>query len=524
MRFGSGGGGGGSGGAGASLLDPNYDETFVYYTRSDFAVDKKKFFGTTTGADQVLALKKITFSAAAQNFVSSNLLGTVFVDDNPIVNTAQVRLLYNVGKVDIAPVVSLSLDAGSTWKVSDSQFVSGLFVVADFTFAAGLTSSDMRLKVVSSEASELAGFGVDMVQDAVGVLGGDTDFETHTVTAGEATSGLIALAKIRFTPGAHQLLCNFKAHVFMAPDFMELGDRKVQFAANFFQEGDQLKFYVGYGLLNNAGTSVSGGGLVSVPIDKDYAIPLVSGKHYLLDAVNAGADITLNLDAGTTEADIKVTVINIPSGRKVIIDANGTEKIFYNDTDNLTVEFVYAETEAWAEFVWNGTKWLVNDNSNVLSGTFSGALTITGALTPSGGIVGKTDGVAVAAGYVGERRAFTSRTVTGSSNAWAANATPLDTIPSGVWLISCSFSVRTDNAGSFIATGVSTNTTADNSGRVVLAHLGYLNLTTSSGPTILAMAPDTLVVGATPVPLYAKSYSEDAAVDVTVSGVAIRIA
>ena len=129
-----------------------------------------------------------------------------------------------------------------------------------------------------------------------------------------------------------------------------------------------------------------GGGLIPVAIDKNYVTALASGKHYLLDAANASADITLNLEAGATESNIKVTVINLVATHKVIVDANGTEKIFYNDTDNLTVEFVYAETEAWAEFVWNGTKWLVNDNSNVLSGTFSGALTFTGLVTANLGV------------------------------------------------------------------------------------------------------------------------------------------
>ena len=36
--------------------------------------------------------------------------------------------------------------------------------------------------------------------------------------------------------------------------------------------------------------------------------------------------------------------------------------------------------------MWNGTKWLVNDNSNVLSGTFSGACTFTGLVTANTGI------------------------------------------------------------------------------------------------------------------------------------------
>ena len=131
---------------------------------------------------------------------------------------------------------------------------------------------------------------------------------------------------------------------------------------------------------------------------------------------------------GASEADIKVTVLNIPVGYKVIIAPYTGEKIFYNDTDNDTVEFRYTETEAWAEFIWNGTKWLVNDNSNVLSGTFSGAMTFTGPITPSGGIVGKTDGVAVAAGYVGEMLG-SEDTGTGGSSYYVSSTTAITATP-----------------------------------------------------------------------------------------------
>lgn len=140
-----------------------------------------------------------------------------------------------------------------------------------------------------------------------------------------------------------------------------------------------------------------GGGLVPVPTDETHATDLESGKHYLVDCTGASADVTLNLPAGASEADIKVTVYNIPSTYKVIITPDGTEKIFYNDTDNDTVEFVYAETEQWAEFIWNGTKWLVNDNSNVLSGTFSGSLAFTGDVILST----KTPASAAASGTAG---------------------------------------------------------------------------------------------------------------------------
>lgn len=129
-----------------------------------------------------------------------------------------------------------------------------------------------------------------------------------------------------------------------------------------------------------------GGGLVPVPTDENHSTDLESGKHYMVDCESAGSDVVLNLQAGATEADIKITVYNIPSGKKVTVTPDGTEKIFYDDTDCDTVTFEYAETEQWIELCWNGTKWIVNDGSGVLSGTFNGSLAFTGFVTLPGGI------------------------------------------------------------------------------------------------------------------------------------------
>jgi hypothetical protein len=131
FRYGSGSGSGGAGG-GASLLDPNYDESFIYYTRSDFAIDKKTFFGSTDGTENILGLGKIVLDTFDE-FVSANLLGPVFLADNPVINTAQVRLLYAVGKVDTAngssyvfTIPESSISAGAVYTIGDLTFtVSG---------------------------------------------------------------------------------------------------------------------------------------------------------------------------------------------------------------------------------------------------------------------------------------------------------------------------------------------------------------------------------------------------------------
>ena len=339
-----------SGGSGASLLDPNYDETFIYYTRSDFSIDKATFFGSTTGTNSITSAGKIILGAT-QNFISANLLGSVFLADNPVINTAQVRLLYNVGKVDntftftvttasatagavytngyynytvsttlsagttlvcsgngfmgtsgtltkvsgtgdttitysacVFVAISVSADAGSNYTAATNTYISGRFIVADFTEETGTTSTDYRIKVVSNTASsELAGFGVNLVQDSVGAYGGDATFETRIITSTEATTGLITLTTVKFTPGAHQLHVIYSGHDFMAPTFSEIGGGAAQFPINFFTAGDTVYFYVAYGLvnttnaaltLNNMLSSNSTLGSVAIPsgftLDKPY--------------------------------------------------------------------------------------------------------------------------------------------------------------------------------------------------------------------------------------------------------------
>jgi len=57
-------------------------------------------------------------------------------------------------------------------------------------------------------------------------------------------------------------------------------------------------------------------------------------------------------------------------------------------------------------------------------------------LVPALGLPGRTDGVAVAAGYVGERINFSRQTVTVSSAATSySNSTPVATLTPGIWLI-----------------------------------------------------------------------------------------
>lgn len=73
--------------------------------------------------------------------------------------------------------------------------------------------------------------------------------------------------------------------------------------------------------------------------------------------------------------------------------------------------------------------------------TISGAKTFTGAITPTGGIVGKTDGAAVAAGYVGERIESIGTGGVNQTGVLSGNlifntaGAPALSLPAGTWLI-----------------------------------------------------------------------------------------
>jgi hypothetical protein len=139
-------------------------------------------------------------------------------------------------------------------------------------------------------------------------------------------------------------------------------------------------------------------------------------------------------------------------------------------------------------------------------------------------VLGRTDGVAVPAGYIGEVIPFTLRTVTGTAASWASNTTALATLTPGVWSIRGRFEVNFNNAASSVAGAVATTSTADSTGRVAQATLSYAQVTTAIVVTLNHMAELQLLTVASNTPLYAKFYCEDASINADILGFAIRIA
>lgn len=131
-----------------------------------------------------------------------------------------------------------------------------------------------------------------------------------------------------------------------------------------------------------------GGGLTVTPITGTAIAALSTlaiGKHYVVDMSGESADKTCTLPAGSTGANIRVQVAPAHASYKLTVDGNGSEKVLYSGTDYDDIYFA-AGLETWAEFAWNGTKWVCEDSTVPVKGTFSGAMTFTGLVTASSGI------------------------------------------------------------------------------------------------------------------------------------------
>jgi hypothetical protein len=132
---------------------------------------------------------------------------------------------------------------------------------------------------------------------------------------------------------------------------------------------------------------VVGGGLVVTVLDAPATsgVNLEAGKHYIVTGLTA--DTTLNLPAGAAESALRVSVLNnATSGYRVTLARNGSDTIAYDSVTTYTdAKIMYADQ--WVELSWRSTYWVIDDASSPLNGTFSGALTVTGALTASAGII-----------------------------------------------------------------------------------------------------------------------------------------
>ena len=483
-----------------SPLDPNSDESFLYYTRSDFAVERKDFIASTSGTDQVLGLGKIIMNAG-QNFVSKDLTGSMIRTDAAVVNYAQAYLLYSEGKIDQSPSVEMSIDGGSSWAGNPSLIIAeGNHVVVDFTFPSGQalytsgvpnsnsssgqqiaaiirpdyrtvsssfqaylkttatagtvtgkiyqvssgipsalvasakeeylagqdivsefsyksftfapvtleantdyalvvegtglnsniswaqvttaaatsvssathngsgwtasaanlvsvvfgTGLDVRIKVTSStNASELLGFGVNMVLNNQAGYSGEQSWEVRELTSTEAQTGVITLSSCRYTPGAHQLHANVGGHDFMAPDFVEVSPSSIQFPPSFLQKGDVVRFYVGYGVVDGSAVSLqkintSYEAVVGNSAQVASGVATYTSIQNAINSVAPGGRIVILQGTFTENIILNKEVCIQGKGRSSIINgtvtftpaSNGSMLKFTKITDNVTIDLM----------------------------------------------------------------------------------------------------------------------------------------------------------------------------------------
>jgi hypothetical protein len=371
-------------------------------------VTGKVITGYSSGAGVVAATDSIL---QAVNKLDGNTTAHVGNTSNPhSVTKAQVGLT-NVA--DVAQMPASYLDTTTTLGTSDTKVPSqnAVKTYADTKVAGPATSADNaipKFKGTNVKEVEASGVSIDDSNNVTGVAA----LAASGVVGKSATSGLVipkgTTAERSGSPSEGETRYNSTTA--------------------------STEIYVG-----SAWTDV-GGGLITVPIDHTYATALAKGNHYLLDMSGASADVTLTLPAGAAKSVVRVSTRgNTALAHRLILDGNGSETITYSGTAYTDVKLLPAN--GWVQVMWdtNDSTWHVDDQATFVSGTFAGALTVTGALTPSVGIVGRTD-APPAAGYLGESKSDTyNNIITLPESASYSTGTDCSvSLEKGTWLIMCS--------------------------------------------------------------------------------------
>ena len=166
--------------------------------------------------------------------------------------------------------------------------------------------------------------------------------------------------------------------------------------------------------------STSGGGLVPTAISlSDFSgspkkFQAESGKLYTVDMAGAAEQYTISAPKGAAGVNFAIECkVNSNLTYLLAVEGNGgTENFWYNGSNQTPLKMGFIEMRV--DFAWdsNDSHFLCAVSQVPISGTWSGSLDMTGTLkvdtiqehtaTKGVAIQGKTDGVAVAAGMVGE--------------------------------------------------------------------------------------------------------------------------
>jgi len=220
------------------------------------------------------------------------------------------------------------------------------------------------------------------------------------------------------------------------------------------------------------GAGGSAGGMAIDAVDHTIASSTLSSNvHYVIDMSGASGNISVEAPAGDAGATVFISAIGNSSNEyRVTVTGNGSETFTYDGVTDTSIQLV--NLESWMQIIWddNDTTWRVIDASTAYNGNFVGDLGITGTLsvdtinevTSGNGvqIQGRTDGSAIASGYVGEKidGAWQSPAI-GAAGAVSTLFT-IDLTP-GNWLINCAISITTGAsvvwpANDYVSCGIST--------------------------------------------------------------------
>ena len=136
---------------------------------------------------------------------------------------------------------------------------------------------------------------------------------------------------------------------------------------------------------------------------------------------------------------------------------------------------------------------------------------------------GRTNGLTVPKGQVGEYLAFTNRNVTTSAGGYVANATALATLTPGVWLIKFVVFWNVAAGSNDVAYGHITSNSANDATGILFSNAGHKVLTATVANAV-AISDTYYHNVAVDTPLFFKGFSEDSNFSMTGGGFAVRIA
>lgn len=196
-----------------------------------------------------------------------------------------------------------------------------------------------------------------------------------------------------------------------------------------------------------------------------------AGRHYITNT-SAGS-FTITLPAGSTEAVIRFSDVEESWAAFPLTIAPATGEIIDGLAASETL--VCDVRGAWLELNWTGAKWSlsslattqtaeasttqtgsVNITTQSFAGakTFTGAVAVQGALTPSAGITGRTDGPTIGAGLVGQTLvANASVAINTAATAFAVSSLSLT---AGVWIVYASLFVAYETSLTYVEAAIHT--------------------------------------------------------------------